>query len=304
MFGTKIRVTERVIDAVAIDAVAPLLTALQPRVVVNTASAQGGRVAVAQPDGWARLVQEGGLGVSAILQARLSIEVSRAVSVAQPRAYFINCCYPDVVNGMIAAAGLPIACGIGNVAILAHAFAGVLGPSHKRLQLLAQHAALAAFRRIASERAGKAAPRVWLDGRELNDVHQRFAAVQLSPESAIDISGASGVPLFIAMTSGEDWRGHVPGPGGLPGGYPVALRGNEIVLDLPAGVTRQEAIRWNAAFEEQNGVVVDADGRVRYTGNVEAVLRAASPELAAGFVMRDFAAADLALTRLRDRLRR
>jgi hypothetical protein len=306
-----------------------LLHELRPRVVVNTASAQGGRVAAVQQNDWTRFVQAGGLGVTAILQARLSLAVSRAVAAARPEAHFVNCCYPDVVNGMIAGAGLPIACGIGNVAILAHAFAGVLAsgseqksgpernpgpaqgptPGHEqghqqggRLHVLAQHAALAAFRRAAGERAGKTAPRVWLDGRELDDVHARFAAVQLSPESAIDISGASGVPLFVAMVAGEDWRGHVPGPGGLPGGYPVVLRGGEIRLDLPMDLTREAAIAWNAAFEARDGVVVEADGQVRYTGNVEAVMRAASPALAAGFAMRDFAAADHALTELRARL--
>jgi hypothetical protein len=303
MFGTGVRVIERVVDTLSTDNVASLLTELQPRIVVNTASAQGGRAVDARPDGWTRLTQRGGLGVTAILQARLSLEVSRAVAVARPRAHFVNCCYPDVVNAMIAAAGLPITCGIGNVAILAHAFAGLLGPGHGRLQMLAQHAALAAFRRPPVERAGKAAPRVWLNGQELADVFDRFAAVQLAPEPVIDISGASGVPLFVAMLQSDAWRGHVPGPGGLPGGYPVALRNGEIELDLPVDLTRDQAVAWNAAFEAADGVVVSPDGQVRYTGQVEAVMRAASPDLARGFAMGDFAEADRALTQLRAHLR-
>jgi hypothetical protein len=303
MFDTGVRVSERGVDTLSIDRVAALLSEVRPRLVVNAASAQGGRVSPVRPDGWTRFEQEGGLGVTAILQARLSLDISRAVAATRPQPHFVNCCYPDVVNGMIAAAGLPIACGIGNVAILAHAFAGLLGPGHGRLQLLAQHTALAAFRHRQAERTCKIAPRVWLDGRELDDVHHRFAAVQLPPEPAIDISGASGVPLFVAMVAGEDWRGYVPGPGGLPGGYPVALRNDAIALDVPADLTRQEAIGWNAASEEPDGVVVGTDGRGRYTGRVEATMCAASPDLAAGFAMRDFAEADRALTHLRARLR-
>ena len=304
MFGTGVRVQEHVVTSLTTDSVAELLSALHPRVVVNTGSAQGGRVVTARPDGWTRLTQQAGLGISAILQARLSLEVARAVAATAPDAYFVNCCYPDVVNGMIAAAGLPIASGIGNVAILAHAFAGLLGPGHGRLQLLAQHAALAAFRRPPAERADSAAPRVWLDGRELEGVMQRFAPVQLAVEPVIDISGASGVPLFLAMIDGATWHGHVPGPGGLPGGYPAALRQGVLDLDLPPGLSRDAAIDWNAAFEKRNGVVVSADGRVQYTGRVEETLRAVSPDIAAGFMMREFAAADLALSQLRDRLQK
>lgn len=303
MFGTGVHVTERTLETFSTEQMAALLSGLSPRVVVNTASAQGGRVAARTADGWTRMVEEGGLGTTSILQARISLDVARAVRASSPGAYFVNCCYPDVVNAMISAAGLPIACGIGNVAILAHAFAGLLGPGRGTLQLLAQHAALAAFRRAPAERAGRQPPRVWLDGQELDDVFGRFTAVQLAPEPVIDISGASGVPLFIAMVTGQDWRGHVPGPGGLAGGYPVMLRDGSLQLDLPPGLQQADAIRWNAAFEEQDGVVVGPDGHVRYTGKVHAAIARVSPGLAAGFAIADFAAADQAISELRTRLR-
>ena len=164
---------------------------------------------------------------------------------------------------------------------------------------------LAAFRRLPAERAGRTPPRVWCDGVELDDVFRRFEAVQLAPEPVIDISGASGVPLFIAMVQGASWRGHVPGPNGLPGGYPVRLEGGKLVLDLPDGLDAPAAIAWNAAFEERDGVVV-AGGRVRYTGKVAAALHGIDPALGAGFAqgfdMADFAAADAALSAARARL--
>ena len=301
MFGTGVRVFQHDIAGITTEDAQDVLSARRPRVVVNTASAQGGRAPVARADGWTRLVAVAGLGVTAILQARLSLAVAQAVAVTAPDAFFVNCCYPDVVNAMIAGAGLPITSGIGNVAILAHAFAGLLGPGAGRLRLLAQHAALAAFRRLPAARDGGTPPRVWCDGVELDDVFARFAAVQLAPEPVIDISGASGVPLFIAMVSGVPWRGHVPGPNGLPGGYPVRLAGGRLALDLPPGLEAAAAIAWNAAFEAQNGVVV-ADGQVRYTGRVAAALAAVDPALGAGFAMRDFAAADAALSAARARL--
>src|SRR5262249_1071877 len=150
------------LEAFTVPALADLFGRLEPRVIVNTASVQGGRRMVGVPDGWTRLAQAAGLAVGAVLHARISLDVSKAASAAAPTAYFVNCCYPDVVNPMIAAAGLPITSGIGNVAILAHAFSAALGKGHERIQLLAQHAALSAFRRPASERSGTAPLRMWL----------------------------------------------------------------------------------------------------------------------------------------------
>lgn len=302
LFGSGARVVEHCLQDLTTETVGPLLAKLRPSVVANTASVQGGRVATDRPDAWTRLVQEAGLACTALLQARISRDIARAVKQAVPGATFVNCCYPDVVNPMLKGAGLPIACGIGNVAILAHAFAGLLGPGHGRIHLLAQHAALSAFRRPAAHRSGVAPLRLWIDGAEIGDVFERFAAVKLAPEPVIDVSGASGVPLFLALAAGEDWSGHVPGPNGLTGGYPVRLVRRLISLDLPPGVTEEEAIAWNSHFEAENGIIIGSDGAVRYVGRVEAALRAVSPDLAAGFSMSSFDAAYGAMAAVRTRL--
>src|SRR3546814_14891886 len=72
---------------------------------------------------------------------------------------------------------------------------------------------------------------------------------------------------MLALASNQPWRGHVPGPHGLPGGYPVRVDSHgALELDLPESLARGDAIAWNARFEEQKGLVVDAQGRVHYTG--------------------------------------
>src|SRR5689334_21087945 len=78
MFGTEVHVTDHHLGALTVEGVAALLGELQPRVIVNTASVQGGRGATLESDGWTRLVQRAGLGVSAVLQARISLDVSKA----------------------------------------------------------------------------------------------------------------------------------------------------------------------------------------------------------------------------------
>jgi hypothetical protein len=134
------------------------------------------------------------------------------------------------------------------------------------------------------------------------DVYARFAGVRLPREPAIEISGPSGVPLMLAMGKGSEWSGHLPGPNGLPGGYPLRFSDGRLDLDLPANLTRQQAIAWNLSYEEESGLVVTADGEASYTGVLRERLAALSPVIASGFHVRDIADAHRAMNDLRSRL--
>src|SRR4029077_8963905 len=182
LFGRPVRFTSHNVDLSASDAASKVLAALKPKVVVQAASFQTGNVISAQDNSWTKLVAEGGLSATAVLQAPLSIEVARAVKVVRPQAYFINCCFPDVVNPLIAALDLPITSGVGNIAILSNAFAGVFGDV-SRLKVLAHYQNLAPWRRPPETRTGRSA-RVWIDNEEVADVYARFTSVQLTREPA------------------------------------------------------------------------------------------------------------------------
>jgi hypothetical protein len=108
--------------------------------------------------------------------------------------------------------------------------------------------------------------------------------------------------MVVAMAKGGDWNGHMPGPNGLPGGYPVRLSAGQLDLDLPAKLTPQEAIAWNLSYEEESGLVVGSDGRAAYTGVLRERLAALSPTIADGFHVRDLADASRAMNDLRSRL--
>jgi hypothetical protein len=301
MFGRPIRFVNCATNLLDGDATAELFQACRPAVIVQAASLQPGAVISATGDAWSQLVAEGGLSATAVFQALLSMRVARVLQRAHPGGRLINCCFPDVVNGLITAAGLPVACGIGNVAILAHAFAGTLPEADARsLKVLAHYQTIAPWRRPDTERAGPL-PRVWIRGEELPDVLGRFAQVRLTPEPVIDISGGSGAPLIQAMARGAEWAGHAPGPNGLPGGYPVRFRAGELVLDLPIALGDDQAVAWNAAFEAANGLVVE-NGRALYTGILYKRLRQASPVLAEGFAVAELDAVYDEMVALRTKL--
>lgn len=302
MYGRPLLIATYQVDLGNTAALKSLLADVQPAAVLQAASLQAGSVIAGQKNAWADLVASGGLSASAVFQAVLSARVARCCAEAAPATHFVNACFPDVANTIIAAMGLPITCGIGNIQILAHAFAGALaGEAPHHLKLLAHYQNLAAWRRSASERAGPGA-RVWLDGTELTDVFDRFSDVLLTPEPVIDISGAAAAPLLLALAHGRDWHGHVPGPHGLPGGYPVAVGRDGLALDLPGGMSPQAAVAWNLAHEQESGLVVDGDGYARYTGKLRAGIASASPELASGFHVRDLEDVFIAMQQVRQRL--
>lgn len=289
-------------DLSSIDSAAPTIAAARPDLVVQAASMQTSAVIAREGDAWSRLVAEAGLSATAVFQALLSARVGRAMQQAAPRALLVNCCFPDVVNAMLAGLGLPVACGVGNVGILSSCFAGLLGPDVD-VKVLAHYQTIGAWRRPPGERAGFTPPRVWLDGQEISDVHARFAAVQLTPAPVIEVSGSANVPLLVAVaTRGAALASHAPGPLGLVGGYPVRWQDGALSLDLPAGLARAEAVAWNQRFEAANGLLVAADGRVTYCGLLHDRLRALSPTLAGGFQLADLEAVHAEMAALRARL--
>lgn len=304
LFGRKARFTTHAIDLLAPDASDTLLDATDPGILVQAASIQTSQVIAQSGNAWTRLVAEGGLSATAVFQARISSRVAAAITRSGKAVTLVNCSFPDVVNGIITALGHEVACGMGNVAILSNVFAGSAAtPPEAEIRVLAHYQNLAAWRRPPEERGGRP-PRVWLDGAEIADVYARFADVQLTPEPVIEISGASGVPMLLAMAAGRSWRGHVPGPNGLPGGYPVRLAGRALELELPVGLTQAEAVAWNASFEERNGLVVSADGRIRFTGILGERLGQHVPSLRNGFAVGELEAICDQLLELRTALMR
>lgn len=304
LFGASARFTTHAIDLLAPDASDALLAATSPRIVVQAASIQTSQVIAQSGNAWTRLVAEGGLSATAVFQALISARVAAAITRAGKPVTLVNCSFPDVVNGMIRAMGHDVACGMGNVAILSNVFAGsAVTPAGSEVKVLAHYQNLAAWRRRPEARDGRA-PRVWLDGKEVADVYARFADIQLTPEPVIEISGASGVPMLLAMAAGKPWQGHVPGPNGLPGGYPVRLVRGRLELDLPLGLAREEAIAWNASFEATNGLVISPEGKVTFTGILGGAIAGHLPELRDGFDARELEAVCEMLLGLREMLMR
>lgn len=86
------------------------------------------------------------------------------------------------------------------------------------------------------------------------------------------MTASSALVVCQALLCNQSVLTHAPGPHGLPGGYPVKINAQEIVLDLPFDLTLEGAKQINEAGLRFDGIErFEPDGTVVFTD--EAVCR-------------------------------
>ncbi|MER7333698.1 MULTISPECIES: potassium transporter TrkA [unclassified Micromonospora] len=289
-------------DGYAADAAS--MARLRPDVLVCAASTQSPYERVHAPSAWTELVATAGFGVTLALQAELVSRLAAALASGAPDALLVNGCFPDAVNPLLAALNLPVLCGIGNVATLAACLDAALGrPGPRRLAVLGHHAHLAA---PGPDSTGDdtAEVRAWLDGLPVPDVTGLLAGYRALPRPELNaLAGHAAAALVagLAADAGEVVAS-LPGPLGLPGGYPVRLSGGRAQLRLPPEVSAAQAVAWNTAAGHRDGVEV-SDGHVRYPERARAALSAYQPDLAEGWHVTELPEVFARFIALRDHLR-
>lgn len=302
IFGTPATFDTLAVDQSSAETVGEAIAAAAPGVVVQSASLQSPWKVDRMDSAWSKLVAEAGFGMTIAFHALLPSRSSRAVKAGGADIAFVNTCYPDGVNQVLAASGLPITCGVGNIGIFSSIIEALVPPEQRAsVRVLGHHQHLVQWRKPGTERTG-APVRAWIGHEEVEDVDGWTRHVQLPYRDLNAISGAAAVPVLLALAGHGEIRAHVPGPAGLPGGYPVRVDRGRVTLDLPDGMAEEEAVAWNRGFEAADGVSVSGDGRVVYSEAARRALSAYSPDLAAGFQVSEVEAAATALGELRARL--
>lgn len=193
----------------------------------------------------------GGVAAGTLLQLPIAVRAAEAVAASGGHAKLVNACYPDVVNPLLAALELPVHFGLGSVQALA---AGLRLPD---LSMVAHHRHLTPV--PTTEEALVWAPR-------LGPVHQRLNVLRSWPRRRLDdLGAATGGRLLAALLRGETIRTNLPGPGGLPGGYPVRVSLDRCEPDLPSRLTLDQAVAVNRRHGVAEGVDVGA-AAITFTG--------------------------------------
>lgn len=255
------------IEAELTDVLAAVLADARPEGVYVCASHQSPWERVTAPSAWTDLLAHAGFGLALPLHADLAARAGRSIAKHAPWAWLVNACFPDAVNPVLAAMDLPVLCGIGNVGVLAASLQAALGlPGQSRLRLLAHHAHLHAPHDPADE------ARAWLDDAPLPDVTALLATQRATDRQQLNrVTGLTAGLVLSALLTGTPTDTHVPGPNGLPGGYPVRLATGRVSLRLPAGVDEAEAVDVNQVAARRDGVLVE-DGKVHFEPTVGSAL--------------------------------
>ena len=106
---------------------------------------------------------------------------------------------------------------------------------------------------------------------------------------------------MLCLLDGGSLRCSIPGVGGLPGGYPYLLQGGKFRLQLPRGITLEEAIQHNRRGEHLDGI--DLESGVRFAARANKALKAVGFEFAQGFDPAEWPTVCAKMILLRDRLR-
>jgi hypothetical protein len=280
-------------------AIAEVLSRHHPSVVVCCASLQSPWEGTRSPSCWTGLLRAAGFGVTLPLQAMPAIAIAQAIAGTTSPAAFVNACYPDAMNAVLRALGLPVFCGLGNIALIAAALRCALRDGgHPGLRLIAHHAHLHEPPHCEDEVLA------WSRGERVPGITAMLTGLRTASRAELNaITGLTTANFLPALTAGEVVRTHLPGPLGLPGGYPVRLEAGRIDLDLPAEMTAERAVEWNQRMAERDGVIVGADGQVRFSQRAQRELGRYLPTLAQGFPVSEIHEAREQLLRLREMLR-
>lgn len=267
-------------------AVAEVVHSQAPDLILCTASMQAWWLPSLLPPEQAAAIRSARFGVWLPVHLALPLKLMRALRDASYRGVTLMAPFPDVVNCILGCIDLAPTCGVGNVA-----------------QMVPK------VRLLAAERLGVPldAVRVWMVahhalwpvilGAPVDDIPPYFLRIEHGGQDVTDTIGAeellrapyprtSGPPshfltagaivrLIRAFFSPNGGLLHVPGPNGLPGGYPVIVGDGGVHLAPTQGLTLAGAIDINERSHRYDGIErIEADGTVVFCPAAVDVLRA------------------------------
>ncbi|MGC2743473.1 MAG: hypothetical protein WA672_09810 [Candidatus Angelobacter sp.] len=289
-------------DSVEFDAesgdAARLLSSLQPDIVVNCASYYSPWEWIHQPSSWTHVLRSAGFGFTLPLQAAFAIKFAKAVAAHSRPVLFINGCYPDAVNPLLRILGLPVFCGIGNIALVATSLRASLDlMPGQRLQVMAHHL------HLYTPKPGVDEAQAWVDGERCENVTALLVNQRTTGGLEVNkVIGCTAAVLLRNIIDGHDVETHVPGPFGLPGGYPVHLVGARMELNLPAHLSECEAIAWNEKIAVADGVQILSNGNVEFGEATKLAFRQYLPQISDGFRAKEIDKVTQSMLELRERL--
>ncbi len=260
----------------------------QPEIVVNAATFAAWWLRDLLPPEIRSDFTAVGPGIWSAAHMTPAFNIMRAIEAGGANPLYLNVSYPDLVNVALSRCGPGPSIGIGNIDLLVPAIQHVAA---RRLDAPMRHVVpyIVAHNHhsfnILTQGTTFGQPfflKILLAGTDVTDRFDREELIaEVASSSSIPSAAGAGTlaagslcKVLLALMTDSGERSHIPGPNGLPGGYPAVLNASGASLLLPADLTLAEAVSINEAGQRAEGVeTVGADGRVAYTEEARRVLR-------------------------------
>jgi hypothetical protein len=283
--GFESQIEYRAIDLEAPERVAELVEQEAPDLVLSTATLQTWWLSELLPPAPAARLRKARFGAWLSVHLPLTLELMRALQLADYRGISLTAPFPDVVNCVLGRLGLAPTCGVGNLdevvpKVRLLAARRLRAPlSEVGVQLVAHHALqVHVFGSAAAQK-----PPFYLRVEHLGrDVTRETAANELlfspsplpgGPAWAF-LTAGSTVRLVLALLRGVEVDLHAPAPGGLPGGYPIRVRDGSVSVAPIEGLSLEEAIAINERSHPFDGIErIETDGTVVFVPESVEVMR-------------------------------
>lgn len=269
-------------------ATARLLAEERPDVVVNSATFAAWWLRDLLPPDIRAELQSVGPGIWAAAHMTPAYNLMRAIEASGTRPLYLNVSYPDLVNVALSRSGPGPSIGVGNIDLLVpaiqHVAARQLGAPMRHVvpYIVAHNHHSYGILTRGTTGGLDFYLKILLAGTDVTQRFEREALVAAvfadasipSAAGASSLAAGSLCKVLLAVMTDSGERSHIPGPNGLPGGYPAVLTARGAEVMLPASLTLEQAVAINEAGQRAEGVAaVEADGRVRYTEEARRVLR-------------------------------
>lgn len=260
--------------------IAETLSRIKPDIILNCASLQSWRVITQLPPANFEALDQAQYGPWLPMHLAPAYALMRAVKQSCPKSLVVNAAFPDAVNAILYKVGMAPDVGIGNIASLIPATRCAIArlawcePLQVLVKLVGHHYFshyVPRFGMPSQAVEPNCSLSYWIDGQECTDEFSAEVIFNSIADEFRRLGGVDGqfLTAMSAITVLENLHAdkhvhvHGPGPHGLTGGYPLKVGIGRVLLDLPYGVTREEAIQVNEAGQRLDGIkAILADGTV------------------------------------------
>jgi hypothetical protein len=268
---------------------AEIIYRIRPDIIFNSASLHSWRAITRLPTDRYHALEPARFGPWLPMQLAPAYELMRAVKHSAVRALTVNAAYPDAVNVVLDKVGLAPETGAGGVANLIPAVRLSIArlaqrvPECVQVKMIAQQEFSRQVAQAGLPEVANYCLRYWIEGVDYSgsfDDEVIFNSVcthyrSLDGDNINFFNATSAIRLLENLFADQEIITHVPGPSGLPGGYPVRVGMGRVLLALPYGVSRADAIAINQMGQCQDGIqAIHADGSVTFDAERMSVMEA------------------------------